>query len=125
MSPPRSPQTLLLEPFDPHDLDACVHQPLRAVALDKIVRFPDADDAALDLRSNKCIRTWRKPRHTDGAWLKSRVAIGVREELRDVLRWEGRKLRGCKSARLGERVSFGVCVPWELAGVACGEDERC
>ena len=53
MPPPGRGETLVLESLDPDDLDPGVHQPLRALALDKVVGLADADEAAAHARGDE------------------------------------------------------------------------
>ena len=52
MTTPSGLQTLLLQPFQPYDLDTCVFQLLGALAMDKIIRFSNTDETTTDFGGN-------------------------------------------------------------------------
>jgi hypothetical protein len=52
MTTPSSLQTLLLQPFQPYDLDTCIFQLLGALAIDKVIGLSNTDETTADFGSN-------------------------------------------------------------------------
>ena len=75
MPPPGRGETLVLESLDPDDLDPGVHQPLRALALDKVVGLADADEAAAHARGDEGVRAGREAGGAHGARLEGGVDV--------------------------------------------------
>ncbi len=131
MTPPRGRQTIVFEPLKPYDLTASGLQLLCSFALNKIVRFSDANEATWNSCRDQCVGAGCEARGAHRAGLEGCIDICVHENVIDIYgllpsgaREHVGKLFDGETACIGKCIGLGVSVPMKFARITRCEDYR-